>query len=104
MREVLVPLAFRDQALIIGSPFRDDEMMTTFGKVAKEQHAIYASLTVPPPWSLFAIVDAPRLTLSVGCQGSVANQLYSASKSWQQNNPRIIEAKKAAGSVNGLAV
>lgn len=46
MREVLVPLAAENNALVIGSAFRDDEMMSSFAKVAKQLDAKYGGVGI----------------------------------------------------------
>ena len=96
MRDVVVPLAASNNAIVIGSAFADDEMMTAFAKVAKQLEAKYGGLGGPKPWSLFAFAEATRLIKAAESDTSVTSHFYKASKSWSMQMQKIKQAKKIA--------
>jgi len=96
MREVVVPAAARNNALVIGSAFRDDELMTTFARVAIQLQDKLSGAGTKPPWNMFGVADAPSLSYSVEQNGTVAKQFYNVSSMWRRRFEKIREAKRLA--------
>lgn len=96
MREVVVPVAAENNALVMGSAFRDDELMTTFAKVANQLQDKLKRAGSTQPWYLFAVADAPSLIYSVEKQDSVASKFYKGSSMWRRRLDKIRNAKVMA--------
>jgi hypothetical protein len=92
-RDVLVPLAAKNKALIIGSAFRDDEMMMGFARAASQVLDKY-STAEGVPWSLIAIAEAPKLIKASQDTSSVTHQWFKCSENWQKRIDKIRKAKK----------
>ena len=88
MRDVLLPLAAENSALIIGSACRDASLMMMFGRLAKALECKY-SRNGMLPWTMLGFVAAPKLTTAVKASDSVAAGWFKISKRWQARAEKI---------------
>jgi hypothetical protein len=92
MREVLVPLAAENKALIFGSAARDATLMMMFGRVASSMSNLWGGAATVP-WTMLGFAAAPKLIMAVKDKNCVASEWFQLSKRWQARADKIERAK-----------